>query len=394
MLVKVHEGHHVDVCRAVLRRIAITVGLYGGTVVAQAPRVRDSAGVQIVENRARTGATVMFRLGPKSIDVGGPADNLDDELNPLQLAGIGALRLSSGALTVTNTIRLQFYDAHGRKTGDVGRLGSGPSEFRSLGVTQLCQTRGDTIVAGDARNGRFAVVYEQRVIRTTPYTAQFGGDLIGCFDDGTVLMMGGLPNMNLPTYSIRLNRVRLNGTLVANLGSHEFQSPHAFNYFTYATIRVWGQGVYLGDGSKSEIRVYSANGRLIRLIRSADVLHRFTPEEEAQATSIWPNRTRKHWRPSTQPSYATFVIDSDGRLWVKDFVPRNKWGDTEGWTAFDKYGKLIGRLLLPRRIDGKVAHVLSFGSNEVQLLRVDAVGFAHLALYPIIQTGSARERSD
>ena len=48
---------------------------------AQLTKVRDSAGVHIVENPARAKASITFKLSDKpTYDVGGLKDNLDDRV--------------------------------------------------------------------------------------------------------------------------------------------------------------------------------------------------------------------------------------------------------------------------------------------------------------------------
>ena len=299
----------------------------GTVLTAQSPVERDSAGIRIIENPSRAAAPVVFRLGEPVLDLGGPAENPDVELKQGRGSGAltppGGLRLSDGTVAVPDAVRIQLFDARGRRAGMFGMFGAGPAEFRSLGPAEFCRTRGDTLIAGDYRNGRFAVIHGQSVVRTSAYSAQFGGGLAGCFDDGTILMKGGLPNFRTPTYTVRLNRLRLDGTLANDLGAERAlntQSP---------AFREMARG----------------------------------------------------WQPDTYPAYFTVLVDPDGRLWVQDGSPRRT--DRDGWTAFDSNGRLIGRLELPRMIGQRPAAVVNFGVNEVQVRQQDADGFYHLVFYPI-----------
>jgi hypothetical protein len=327
---------------------------------------------------------VVFRLGARTLDLGGPAGNPEVEFG----RGIlGGFRLTDGLIVVPDIVRVQYFDAQGRRSGTLGRSGSGPSEFRSLSPLEFCRTRGDSIVAGDYRNGRFAVIHNRRVVRTTSYSGQFGATLAGCFDDATVLMQGGLPNFRTPTYTVRLNRLRLDGTLVHHLGDFVLGSPSPVTGLIHPTIRSWGQRVYVGDGVTSEIRIYHSDGRLTHIIRTADTPRRLTAAEVEQALSRQTpafQEIARVWRPQAYPTFGTFAVDAVGRLWIQDGPPRR--ADRDGWTAFDVDGRVLGRLEVPRMIDGRPYSVAAFGENEVQVRWYDADGFAHLSFIQLLST--------
>lgn len=356
-----------------------------GVVAAQAPIERDSAGIRIVENRSRATAPIAFRLGAKTTDIGGEAADLDDEFNARRLGSFKGVRLSDGSLAVINAIRVQLYDTRGQRTGVFGRSGAGPQEFASLNAAEFCRTRGDTLVASDYRNGRIAIIYQRNVVRTMPLSGEFGGAMVGCFDDGTMLLQGGLPNFREPTYTIRLNRLRLNGTLANAIGNFELRSPSPVAGLIHPSVVVAGQRVYVGDGNSSEVRVYRADGRLVQIIRSADAVQRITQADVERALTRSSPAARNMWRPETFPAYARLLAAPDGRVWVRDFAFLASALVSDGWTAFDVDGRLIGRLEIPRTIGARSTSVLAFGMNEVQLTERDADGFYHLAFYPLIR---------
>jgi hypothetical protein len=360
--------------------LAVALVCVGKPVAGQAPVERDSAGIRIIENPSRTAAPVVFRLGAQTLDIGGAADNPDDEFAARR--SLASLRLSDGTIAIPDVVRIQFFDARGRRTGKLGRSGAGPTEFRSLVPAEFCRTRGDTLLAGDFRNGRFAVVHQQRVIRTTSYT-QFGGELPGCFDDGSVLMQAGLPNFSTPTYTVRLSRLRLDGTLVNSLGDFVFRTPSAVAHQVQPSVEPWGQRVYIGDGATSEIRVHRSDGRLTHIIRSADPPKKITAADVERELRGSSPAIRRQWHPDAYPTYQKFLVDPEGRLWVQDFASERN--NLDGWTAFDLNGRLIGRLELPRMIGKSPMSVVAFGVNEVQVMRQDEDGFLHLMLYPIIR---------
>ena len=211
--------------------------------------------------------------------------------------------------------------------------------------------------------------------------SDFGGDMEGCFDDGTVLMKRGQPSLGkVPSFEVRLYRLGLDGRLVHAFPAFQFRSPSMVTHMVHPSFRVAGQRVYISDGATSEIRVYRADGRLIQIIRSADRPRRITAghvERELQG----PSRAfRGRWHPETYPTYTTFLVDPNGRVWVEDFETVR--GEKAGWTAFDPQRRLIGRLEVPRKTGKSHATVVGFGKDEVQILSTDEDGFAHLVFHP------------
>jgi len=135
--------------------LALTCGV-PAICSAQFPRIRDSAGVHIVENSARAKAPIIFRASDKpSFDVGGLKDNLDDELDTKTYGALRSIALSNGTHVVNDVLRLRYFDAAGAQIRVSGRGGQGPGEFR--GITALCHTRGDTVVTADQANGRVTI---------------------------------------------------------------------------------------------------------------------------------------------------------------------------------------------------------------------------------------------
>jgi hypothetical protein len=200
-------------------------------------------------------------------------------------------------------------------------------------------------------------------------------------------MQAGLPNFHTPTYTIRLNRLRLDGTLVKEFPDIDLRSPSGVTYFIHPNTRVWAQRVYVGDGTINGIRVFGGDGRLTHIIRSADTAQRITPADIERSLGVQPPMVqanlRKQWIPDAFPTYSSFRIDAEGRLWVQHFVNVDKRTDVDSWTAFDINGKLIGRLEVPRRIGNRGVSVMGFGLNEVQLMQSDDKGNYRLAFYPI-----------
>ena len=162
-----------------------------GATRASGPTLRDSAGIQIVENTApqwpegrgwRLAAQPLVEIGV-----------LEGDPNYQLFRVAGAQRLSDGRIVVANsgTSELRFYDASGRFLSKSGRKGGGPGEFdilRWLGIL-----RGDSLVAYDWRNrrvsifdadGKFARAFTLRTVAQAPPSHVH----LALFADGSVLI--------------------------------------------------------------------------------------------------------------------------------------------------------------------------------------------------------------
>ena len=362
---------------------------------AQAPKVRDSAGVHIVENGARAKAPVVFTLGDKpSLDVGGLESDPDVEFSPTQ----GFLRgtfLSDGGLAVIDSVRVHLFDKTGKRLKIVGRQGKGPEEFTS--ISSICRTRRDTLVIGDRNARRVAVLTgDGSVVRTFLQDTLGSASFSSCLDDGTIVLGRLMSSAPGSPGTRRLTRVRLDGTVVNSIG--EFDTG-VFDLVTLGTptVAAQGQSIYWADNRSSEVRVYSVTGTLERIVRSADVGDSITSEDvERRVRSTMPKNTppaqvtarvdrmRSMPHASHWPTYHEILVDPRGRLWVQDYV--KSLPSPDGWTQFDEQGRLVGRLVIPAPPEGQRAmHVIAFGTNEVLIRRTDDDGRAHLTVYPLVR---------
>ena len=373
--------------------LLLAIAAFGPIARAQGPVIRDSAGVRIVENSARASAPILYTLGPTArFDVGGLEQNPDLEFNPNQ----GYLRgawLSNRGLAVIDEVRIHLFDSQGKRLTVVGRKGKGPEEFTY--VTSLCGTRGDTLVASDANSRRVAVLTGNgAAVRTFAQDTLGSPPFSGCFDDGTVLLqkLKSVPGM---PGTMRLTRVRLDGTVVNRIGDFD---AGTFDMVTQSapTVVASGQRVYWGDPRTSEVRVFSAAGKLMSVIRSADVgaaissddverrfrltIPRNTPEAEVtkrlDRMRTLPHAT--HW-----PTYRDMHVDPTGQLWIQDYA--TTYPSADGWALFDAKGNLRGRLVIPAPKQGaRPLQIISFGANEILVRQTDADGAAHLTVYPLV----------
>lgn len=377
----------------VLFGVAVSAVLQSSPSAGQSPIVRDSAGVRIVQNPPRARAPVAFRIGTTPVvDVGGPEENTNDELDSNH-GYLSAARLSDNGIAVIDPARVHYFDARGKRLRIVGRQGAGPEEFRYL--IGICQTRGDTLVITDSHNRRLAILDRTGAILRTVRLEDIGSTPFeACLDDGTVILQRTDFQSPGVKKKVRVTRVRVDGTVANTVG--EFMLP-GFDMVTQVEppILARGQRVYIGDAFSSEIRVYTPAGKLTTIIRSADPQVRITPaqvEERMRSTipmgtpsgEVAQRLARMRARPhaETWPTYRDVKVDPRGTIWVQDYT--TEYPRPDGWTAFGADGRMIGRLVIPAPAAGRRRmDVIAFGVNEVLVRRSDEDGFAHLTVYPI-----------
>lgn len=378
------------------RPLLLCVVLLGSVRSAVAQQTgRDSSGVEIVTAGPRSAARIAFELSPQPImDVGGAESDPDKEFHHRQ-GYLRGIRLSDGRLVVIDVFRVHYFSAAGSREIVVGRRGSGPGEF--LDLTSLCRTRGDTVVVADANNRRYSVLDPTgKIVKSFPQgdLGYAGNDF--CFNDGTIVLQGMSRAGAAGSLSVRLNRVRIDGSLLDTLGSYQ-RGQASTGLPSEVTVAASGQSYYYGDPSTRQVDVHRLNTRQKLILRNADSSATLTDREiDAMVERMMPTtasspdqaarigQLRERLRNQAMPAYRRFLVDPIGRVWMQDF--RTSRDTPDGWTAFDSTGRMIGRLKLPELKPGEREwEVISFGRDDVLVRRADAEGGAHLTLYRLIQ---------
>lgn len=373
----------------------ILFAIVTASLQAQAPTVRDSAGIRIVMNPALSAAKETFAYHPDPIyNVGGLEDDPVKEFKSNQ----GYLRgvfLSDGSLAVTDEWRLQFFDPTAKRLSILGAKGGGPEDFSYL--IGICRARGDTIVTYDSHNSRNAVISPTRkVVRTFPAAVNGGITFSSCFDDGTIVLSHSDYDRATGTSTTRYVRARLDGTIVNPLFS---LAPARFDMVTYAenANATAGQRFYNGLPDGSEITVYDVTGKPLLMVRYADKPEKITDADamkriaypipagggrptdaqvaaaKADALERWKGRPHaEFW-----PTHGRIHVDDQGRLWVNQYRKDTQVPDV--WVAFAPDGRMIGKLVLPAGRN----EVIAFAKNGVLIRTADSDGAAHLELHPI-----------
>lgn len=383
--------------------------------------VRDSAGVEIVENRmpAWTDDAGWTLADSPRVRIG--VVDGDPEYQFFQVRD--GILLSDGRIVVLDggDREFRFYDEAGRFLGKGGAEGAGPGEFGyPIAIHRLPD---DRLAVWDARDTRRLVFGPDgsfvRESRTT-YDAvggRFGPDyMIEGFEplpDGSILARmyerrsGDAPR---PTgvFRPRMTFLRLadggaRADTIASVGGIE-QMYTEVDGRPSATVLLFGRRahvaaggdplrIYVGGAERYEVRAYSPDGTLERVIRRIGPLpvvragHLDSARERRLAWAEGRGRRQQTARalaalptPATFPAYERLAVDVDGRLWVARY--RRPGDTTVAWDVFDRGGRLLGAVEMPARL-----RPLEIGSDYVLGVRSDALDVQRVVLYDV-ETGA------
>lgn len=369
--------------------------------------VRDSAGIEIVENIAPAWTEGEgWRLSDEPVLTIGVLEGREEYRLFNVLA---ALQLGGGEIVVANggTNELRFYDSTGTFLRAVGREGGGPGEFRRMmGIWSMGP---DSLAVFDYGNARVTVLgargefgrtfrFDQVPNRALPLP-------VGPFADGSFLgrshMLGTERDMPegihrgsvlfvrwspvgelIDTLVRRPDAERYHGTVA---GQPMMASPPFSRGFRVVAS---ADGWFYGATDEFEIELYSPDGRLRRLIRRK-FANRPVTAELAEERRSWAleryNRMPavfRDWRanlpvPKTMPAHDDFISDDEGNLWVAEYRLAD---EQPSWAVFDADGRFLGNVDTPAQ--GRVTHV---GSDFVLGIWEDEMGVEQVRMYRLVK---------
>lgn len=380
-----------------------------GDTIPQA-RVRDSAGVRIVEN---TGG--IWQQGDAwSVGQAARLDIGSAEGDPAQqLFGVvGAARLPDGHVVVANagSQELLFFDAAGNRLFAAGRKGGGPGEFQTITWMHL---RGDSLLVFDRRAGVLSVFgLDGRFGRS----ARVPGYLWGVFSGGTGLATTsqlGRPE-DLKSGLMRpqaiLVRYTADGQSSDTIGTTAGQESYLrigegtieimrlpFSRMTWNLVHE--NRFYMADNDTYRIDIFGADGVLQTSIRKSlknlvateadleayiETRLRDAGDDERRRQSA--QAFRNFPMPETFPAFGwnrtgrtpPVLIDDTDHLWVLEY---NRPGDEEyRWSVFDPEGGLLGEVVFP-----VVLEPMHIGDDFVLGKWRDGFDVEHVRLYDLIK---------
>jgi hypothetical protein len=358
------------------------------------PRTITEDGVPVVVHPARHGSAATHVLEDRVVrDIGGLKERSEDEFAHTNGWLTGILR-SDGGLAVIDEYRVRLFDGSGVQVAVVGRQGWGPGEFVQL--SSICRATDDRVIVLD-QTRRVTEIDASGSIRQQTSLPELASMSDGCFEDGSFLLETIPTKLQTEVSESPAVRLRVDGTMVDTIGT--FPSYGFRGISQYVRLHVHGRFVYVSDPRRSEVRRYTSDGTLERILRTEDSPRRM-PAREAQrwlggpVAAAGSGTTRNERAPNvaevTWPFYRDLHIDASGRVWIRDFPEDDEAPDR--YAIYDSTFAFVGRVDVPRvpardapdqpagaarkRI-GFAPKIVDAIGDEVVLLERDADGAAH-----------------
>ena len=349
--------------------------------------IRDSAGIEIVENHAPVwGSADFWTVDPEPEFVlgglGTPGDSAHLIWNIL-----GAAPLSDGRIvmfTPDGDHKVLVVEPSGRLSASFGRTGRGPGEFQY--PVRLQVLKGDTIAVWDYMFGPVyyfdpsgKLVQERRIdlgalIAATRTDIQRPGETVHLpLPDGSFLIEAVPSDWQPPAEPGRIYRrptryMRIDSAYSAysfgwwegrervSSGSENLPSHVPFPAQAMTVAGGDPPSVYVTNGDRYEVHQFSMSGVLRRILRRTVDPDVFTDDEyekwKETVEAMNPHRDWRRWERVMgevsrryHPAIRNFWLDSEGFLWINDRW--NRQSGTSEWSVFDAEGRWLGAIELP-----------------------------------------------
>jgi len=358
---------------------ALTAACGGGERAAAGPVVRDSAGIEIVQNGGPAwGERDAWRVAAEpALEVGvGEGDAR------YQFAAVAdALRLSDGTLVVADgqAQELRAFDAAGRWIRTMGKKGGGPGEFN--GLSSLFLLPGDTVAAHDYQAGRVTFFAPDgsvaRAVTLRPVDGTLPPRPLGVLGDGSFVVApmynpvfndSPEPSRDSITFALYSPSGEQTGSIgrfpgeetitVIRGGQNSIAMRPRIPFGGNTMVAASGARLLVADNARYEIAEHGRDGGLTRLIRRSAEPEPVTEEDrrdfrerqlartsaasrfrDAQAEMLksLPFPERKSW-------FQEVRLDPEGNAWVQRHAAPG--GDTP-WDVFDPAGRFLGTVDVP-----------------------------------------------
>jgi hypothetical protein len=372
--------------------------------------VRDSAGIEIVENS-----------GPPPADGGGWGVSDEAVLTigtvegdeAYQFFGIGGIhRFGDGRIGVVDggSRQVRIFGADGVHLTTFGQQGGGPQEFE---MPVKAGSVGDTLIVVDRAHHRLTFVHpDEGFVGLARVSDAVGGFLnpAGSFANGETVYGGAFDMRRIGELKNGMNRAgtfyrssALDGSLAADFGDKpgaefyikdlEGEGPDARPaVIPFARIpegTTSPRFFFFSPQDSYEIQVFEPSGTLVRLIRlahdpipvtSADgekhiervVEQVGSPDQEAGIRAQLGSLPL----PDFFPPHASILADRLDFLWVQDF--QRPGAENRTWNIFDPEGELVGRATFPDRFNP-----VEIGSDYVLGLGWDEFNVEYIRMYAL-----------
>ncbi len=373
-------------------------------------QIRDSAGIQIVENPAPpAGSLLGWRIGSEpGVSIG----SSDGEEPYLLYRAMDATILADGRIVVANggSGELRFFDATGSHLASRGGQGEGPGEF--LQLRSLEPWPGDSIVAWFGPRQSVSVFDSggnyARTIEINDASDPWAWRLASTSVRGSILAVLLLEYADTLVVELRDGE----GGLRTSLGAHPSWQPavlvdegteremqHVPTFTREPVWGVWGDLVAIGVTSRYEIRAFGADGSLTRIVRREQSLRVPTPEDveayiESRILRYYPDATpseqeyhRRNYRSAPVaehfPVFTSIVVDALDHLWIREYdLPREE-RSAPLWTVFDPEGHVLGFVETP----AELRTVYEIGEDYILGHSMDELGVEMIQVWLLERSG-------
>lgn len=387
-------GHSGGAARAggVAAPLAISLVVFGcdrasldDTAENPTVTIRDSAGIEIVENHAPENAPGQFwTIDPEpefvlggSEDLGGPTNDSAQ----LIWRVVGLARVPDGRVAVLSSEnrQLMLFEPSGELSRIIGRAGEGPGEFTRPEKLQFLPP--DTLVVWDYHMTSIDYFDTAGTLlkeRSVDYAKLREHDLWGegfrfPLSDGSFLSSKtGRQSESEPPWSdcSPTRRWMMRGSQTGELIGEPQESEvpvdefvrvdtayRAHSFACPGFIAAGGDppSIYVSRGDRNEIHQFSPAGVLLRIIRRTTDPIPVT----GKARRAWEDRNREGYESlgfslpegeleamrsvETYPPIDGLMVDAEGYLWVSEFSESETWAPDQ-WSVFGPDGRWLGVL--------------------------------------------------
>ena len=331
--------------------------------------VRDSAGIEIVENHVPEWPAEQFwTLDPEPEIVLGGDESLEPEAGDsthLIWQVTGVARLADGRVAVLSegNRTILLFEPSGRFSKSIGRGGRGPGEFSAPQHLQYLPP--DTLAVWDAHYGSVAyfdtagTLLRHRLIDLGAMMAAISlgnaTERATPLGDGSFVAHVSRRDFRVPPpppgqpFRPPVEYVRIDSTYAAHsLGSWEgfersrigvvegvLYPPVGPLFFVQSHLAGGGDPllIYVSNGDENEIRQFSPEGALLRIIRrTTDPIPISAEEREAKEAGRLARNLEAIPPQDFHPPVNGLHVDMAGYLWVVDarnrfsvFSPKGRW---------------------------------------------------------------------
>lgn len=389
---------------------ALVLAACGGAGTSPGVVVRDSAGIEIVENGPESlAAAARWSLAAEpSLELRSRAA---DDVVLFLIADVAPLDDGSVAVANGGSQEVLVFDRSGSLLRRLGGEGEGPGEFGSLSSVLALE---DSLGVYDSRQRRLSVFGpEGRLVREVALgaRAQPGSSMALhplSTGDFALFVRGGLraePGVFRPeAESFRISPA---GEVLATYGSFPGSElaviPGAAGAVLFGALTVAatvGEHLVVGLGERPELRAYAPSGSLSRILRWPDA-DRTVPAERAErfleaGLEEMPEAQRPQMRAMFErlpkadrlPPYEDLIGSDAGDLWVGGYVgPERAMPDfrdpVRPWLVFDPAGALQASLQSPEGFRPLAVH-----GDELVGVFTDALGVESVRAYAILRGGA------